>query len=119
MYLCLTLFQTSPARVCCCKAVQNLLLPGSSNPAAARQAKPAAARQYKARFHQAVQNLLTSTRWVCGFLNHVTGLCEYCFSRSSRLSVDSTNLRERRRGRPPGHTYKFTLHACGCWFRCC
>lgn len=36
--------------------------------------------------------LLTSTRCVMGFLNHVTGLWEYCFKCSSRLSVCSTNL---------------------------
>jgi hypothetical protein len=29
---------------------------------------------------------------VCGFLNHVTGLCEYCFRRLSRISLASTNL---------------------------
>lgn len=31
-----------------------------------------------------------------GFLNHVTGLCEYCFRCSSRLSEHSTNLQQHK-----------------------
>jgi hypothetical protein len=45
-----------------------------------------------------------------GFLNHVTGLWEYCFSRSSRLSVDSTYLTGSS-GRRNGSARRSSEHA--------
>lgn len=66
--------------------------------------------------------LLTSTRCVAGFLNHVTGLWEYCFRCSRRLSVDSTNLHRRSEHRPQQGLGKRRAAAQECWWggvHCC